>query len=511
MRSLLLAALALGASTSSFAAEPAPPESWNVLVIVLDAQRADRMGLYGHDRDTTPYLERLATESVVFEQCFSVSAWTSPGVVSAFTGLGPLVHGQTTRYDYVDDTLVTPLDVLRGRGVQPIARETDGPTVRGVGFRQGYLPVLRHGPEVVEWLASRSGRWAAWVHIKGTHLPYDPPAYHLRRFGGDRLDTPAIRAVRENGTVYPQDYGLSWNPPVIASFTAEEQAVIRDLYDGDVAAQDDEIGRMVEHLRERGVLDRTLLVITADHGEELFEHGWVGHASTGYQGKLTDELLHIPLLVRVPGGTLAGRSDALVQQSDIMPTVFDLLGVPEEGLDAPFQGRSLVPLMRGEGQGSEHVFAVTTKKGWTTPLDETRDGSIMVRTADRKLIRTREGDAVTVQAFDLVADPGEQVDLWPTEPDRFADLGAALDAWIDESREEAARLLFLVGERRVAAMKDAAREGDAVEAARQWAALAELERTYRTEWASPFDNRETVDKWARLRNRGMKHMGRASR
>ena len=365
-------ALAAGGSTS----EPIPPapspdhppsgtDQWNVLFLTVDALRADRMGLYGHDRDTTPYLERLARESFVFDNCFANGAWTSPGIISMLTGLHPPAHGQGTRFDYVDDEIVTPLDVLgKEHGFRTIARDTDSPTYRGVGLKIAYRPVLHENMEVVDWLAGQDERWVAWVHIKPTHLPYDPPPYHLRRFGGDRLDTDGIRAIRSSGTVYPQDYGLSWNPPVIPSFSPEEQAVVRDLYDGEVADADDQVGRIVERLRERGLLDHTLVVITADHGEELFDHGWVGHASTGYQGKVTDELTHIPLIIRVPGGQHVGRSAALVQQSDLMPTLFELLGADVGKTDAGFQGVSLAPLLAGREAATHDVVFSRTDAEW---------------------------------------------------------------------------------------------------------------------------------------------------
>lgn len=501
-----------GASTSEPAAV-APSDAWNVLVVSVDALRADRMALYGHDRDTTPYLDRFADEAVVFDRCFANGAWTSPGIASMMTGVHAPVHGQDTRYDYTDELLVTPLDVLRAQGLRTISRESEGATYRGLGFQWKYRPVLHEGVEVAEWLAGLDERWLAWVHVKPTHLPYDPPPYHLRRFGGDRLDTPAVRAVRDNTTVYPQDYGLSWNPPVIEAFTEEEQAVVRDLYDGEVAAADDLLGRMMETLRERGVLDRTVVILTADHGEELFDHGWVGHASTGYQGKVYDELLHIPLIVRLPGGEAHGRVDALVQQHDVMPTLFELLGADASATDYAFQGRSLVPLIEGRdgATGHERVFARTTFKGWTTPLAEAGDGATAVRDGSRKLIRLRRDGKLSHEAYDLASDPGERTDLWPDKAGDFADLVQALDAWEAENVQRGGDLLITAAERRVEALEEAARARDAAAAAEHWLALTELDRTYRTEWSPPQDDPAFRGSWQRLLRRARALRDRASR
>lgn len=497
------------------ATEPeAPPPIRNVLVLTVDALRPDRMAVYGYDRPTTPYLDRFASESVVFEQAYATGAWTSPGIASIFTGLHPPAHGQNSRYDYVDATLETPLDVLRARrGLRGYARDIEQATVRGLGFVGGTYPVLPDGVETIEWLADRPHPWIAWVHVKPTHLPYAPSPFNLRRFGGDRLDSPALTAIRTHGTVYPRDYGLSWNPPVIAEFTPEEQAVVSDLYDGTVADADDLVGRMIERLRARGILDQTLVILSADHGEELFEHGWVGHASTGYEGKVTDPLIRVPLIVRVPGGTEAGRVGDLVSQIDVMPTIFDLLDVDPSAIDGGMQGLSLLPLMRADEGATGHptIFARTSFKGWTCPYDEVGDGLTAARTADRKVVRIREGGRVRHEAFDLANDPGEQHDRYAIEPERFADLVAQLDDYDRVNTAHAAGLMFAAAGRRLEELRRAADARDAVGAARAWLALVELERTYGNEWVRVVDQPAYAGRWARIRRDAARLRDRASR
>ncbi len=482
----------------------APPPPRNVLVITVDALRPDRMALYGYDRPTTPYLDRFASESVVFERAFATGAWTSPGIASLFSGLHAPAHGQNSRYDYVDATLTTPLDVLRARGMRGIARDAEQATIRGLGFTVAYNPVLHDGVEVVDWLAHQGDGWIAWVHVKPTHLPYAPSPFHLRRFGGDRMDSPAITAVRTSGTVYPRDYGLSWKPPVIEAFTPDEQAVVSDLYDGAVADADALLGQMIETLRSAGKLDRTLLVISADHGEELFDHGWVGHASTGYEGKVYDELIRVPLIIRPPGGA-SGRVPALVSQIDVMPTVFELVGADPAAVDGGMQGLSLAPWLRGEpGPSHDVVYARTTFKGWTCPYGETRDGLTAARAADRKVIRVRQGDTIRHEAYDLVEDPQERRDLYAADPGRFADLVAALDRWDRAAAEHAAGLMLIAGERRLAELRAAADKRDAVAAAQSWLALVELERTYGNEVVRPLDLPGIAGRWARIRREAIR-------
>lgn len=505
MLTALLSLLAI-----AHAEPPEPP--LNVLVLTVDALRPDRMAVYGYDRPTTPYLDRFAQESFLFEQAYATGAWTSPGIASIFTGLHPPAHGQGSRYDYVDESLITPLDILRETGRRGYARTTTDPTVRGLGFNATYTPVLDDGVEVVRWLAGRPHGWVAWVHVKPTHLPYDPSPFNLRRFGGDRLDTPPVMAVRRHGTVYPKDYGLSWNPPVIPSFTPQEQQVVSDLYDGTVADADELVGRMIEHLRSVGQLDRTLVILSADHGEELFEHGWVGHASTGYEGKVYDPLIRVPLIMRLPGGSAVGRSGVQVSHTDVMPTVFELLDLDPAKVDGGMQGRSLVPLLKGADEGGhEVIYARTTFKGWTCPLDESRDGATAARTLDRKLIRLRKQGAISHEAYDLAADPGEQSDLWPTQPERFADLAEALDRYDRENTDHAAGLMFTAANRRLAELRKAASQGDSVKAAQIWTAWVELERTYSNEWMVVLEQPGYAGRWARIRRQAVRLREQASK
>ncbi|TVQ93120.1 MAG: hypothetical protein EA397_04930 [Deltaproteobacteria bacterium] len=502
----LLLAVALATPAGSEAEVPV-----NVLVITVDALRPDRMALYGYDRPTTPYLDQIADELFLFDRAFATGAWTSPGIASIFTGLHPPAHGQGSRYDYIDERLYTPLDALRRSGRVAIARSVEDPTIRGLGFTKAYLPLLDDSSKVIEWLITQPEGWVMWMHLKPTHLPYDPSPFHERRFGGHKLDTPSIRAIRKHGTVYPEDYGLPWDPPVIASFTLEEQKVVRDLYDGTVADADAELGRIIERLRQSGHLGRTLLVISADHGEELFEHGWVGHASTGYRGKVYDELIRVPLLVRMPDGSLSGRTDALVSHIDVMPTVFEALSLDQAEVDGGMQGVSLLPLMRGDVQGvHDRVFARTTFKGWTCPFEESRDGATAVRTNFRKLIRLRRGDQITHEAYDLATDPAEQNDLFEKDRDRFADLVEALERYDRENTDHAAQLMFTVAERRIEELQRAARDQDAVAAARIWTAWVELERTYANEWVVAMEQPRFAGRWARLRRTAERLRERAS-
>ena len=474
MRVVFMSGLLLVGSIADAAEEEQLPTS--VLVITVDALRADRMSVYGHERETTPYLDSLADEAFLFESAFADSGWTSPGIVSMFTGFHAPVHAQNSRFSFYDDLLPAPVwHLRRARRYQTYARENSGPTMGGLGF-QYRLGSYADLEEFVEHRVEKGGKRAffAWLHIKDTHLPYDPPPFDARRFGASGHDSAAVQAVRSRGVIKHHD----------APFRFEEAdvPVVQGLYDGEVVSADARIGRALETLRSAGILDRTIVVISADHGEELLQHGWVGHASTSHIGRLYDEVMHIPLIIRVPHGALVGRSSALVQQADVMPTVFELLGEALPETPTPYQGQSLVPIMRGEAEEvRDVVFSQTSRTGWGGARERVPERVTAVRSARYKLIRYPESSEKRYEAFDLSQDPTEQVDIWPTRREELRELEAALAAKDDENREAAGSLLLYGMEAVEREVVKALAEGRKADAARRYADLVRLVETWSLE------------------------------
>lgn len=345
---LALALHAGAAAAQEGAAASAERAPANVLLITVDALRADRTSLYGHARPTTPQLDAFAREAAVFERFFSVSAHTSPGVVSLLTGQEPPVHAQTTQYSYYDAAIPSPLRTLAARGYDVVGAAVRGATYANLGFTRGLDGAS--GEELLAQLAERETPFFAWLHTRETHLPYRPAAAFAGRFTrGLALDSPLLRAVREFSIVLRDGaVQVPYRHAGVVAAQREDAEPLRALYDECVASADARVGAWLDRLRASGLLERTIVVITADHGEELLDDGWVGHASTSYDGKLGDALTHVPLIVRVPGGAYAGRYAALASQVDVMPTLFELLGIDGRALAADQQGRSLLPVLRGE-------------------------------------------------------------------------------------------------------------------------------------------------------------------
>lgn len=459
---------------------------WNVLLLTVDCLRPDHLSMNGYPRDTTPQLDAFAKDAWIFDNAFATSAWTSPGIVSMLTGYYPPVHGQNARHSFYDDELASPLRVLQERGYTTIGRNASRANYGGLGLQE------QVGGVDFEWFvrerATEAEPFFAWLHSKEPHLPYRASEANAGRYTAGIPETPGTRAVQEHHVIFRDpSVPVRFEHAGAVEFVEGDVPAVRALYDETVRDADDHLGRAFEALRETGLLERTVVIISADHGEELFEHGWVGHASTSYDGKLTDELVRIPLIVRIPGGG-AGRSAALVQGIDLMPTLFALLGLDPARVDPPMQGVSLVPLFEEPNRSvREHAFLQTTRKGWTTPADEMRRRVTAVRSRDRKVVwwPAEGGRPARVEAFDLETDPAERRDLYPTAPERFEGLVRARAAWDEANRRHATALVTQGGRHHRAAQQKAIGKGDLEGAMQDWRRLFLLHRTWGYE-ESPF-------------------------
>lgn len=321
--------LALAAASPAVgAAQPAPATPPpNLLLVTIDTLRADRVGAYGYAKGTTPTLDRLAREGLLVEEAVVQVPQTRPSHVSIFTGLQPYEHG-------VRDNLSPPLEarfptlatLLKGRGyatggfigAYPVSRDSgldrgfdrfDDPFGRGSGRARDDRSA-RPAREVVDpalaWLRGLGKRpFFAWVHLFDPHAPYTPPSPYRERFKASP-------------------------------------------YDGEVAYADAQLARLLEWLGRSGEAARTLVVVTSDHGEGLGDHGWPGHQL------LYQEQIHVPLLVRLPGGPRGKAVSGVVRTIDIFPTVLDSLGVAPPGR---MREHSLRRLIAGEAEPPRIAYA----------------------------------------------------------------------------------------------------------------------------------------------------------
>ncbi len=355
---VVLAALLLSAASGCErrdAAGTAPPVR-NVILILVDRLRADHTSLYGYARDTTPELERRAGDGVVFERARSQSACTFPSVNSLLTSRHPAIFfHQGFRNFSIPPGVPSIAEVLKAKGYTTLAVSSSA-IVRATPTKHnehgGYDRGFDAFDESCLWedaacvnrralalLDKAREPFFIYLHYLDPHAPYAPPKSHRLRFAKPFVGDPRI-AQGQIGmierTVFRQR-----RPDLVS------QAAIRhliDLYDEEIAYFDEQLARLLEALEEHGLLDDTLVVLTADHAEEFLEHGSVAHCRTTY-----DTETRIPLVFWAPGRP-GGRIATPVENLDVVPTILDFLAVePPPGMD----GKSLRPwIERREQPGS---------------------------------------------------------------------------------------------------------------------------------------------------------------
>ncbi|HSL19028.1 MAG TPA: sulfatase [Methylomirabilota bacterium] len=394
----------------------------NVVLVTVDCLRPDRLGHAGHRGAATPNLDRFAGEAVEFADARATAPWTLPALVSLLTGAYPSSHGMDARGRSIADIPHLP-KILQGVGyrVPALATVTRQPgmealQVEGPAFESPETDVGQH---LIEWLRTR-GRGAepffAWDHWRALHLPYDAGPD-----GGDGTpgipDTPGVRQVRTCIVI----------PAELQSFIPSERDAVVRLYDAELERVDAAFGRLLATLEAAQLAGRTVVVVTADHGEELFDHGLLGHASTTERATLYDEVLRVPLLLRIPG---VGRQvvGCPVSQVDLMPTLLPLLG-----LEAPpgVEGIDLGPLLRGGSCPTRALFAESLEGGYQAWGPSARRFLWAVLDDGVKLIERRSWDGeVQRELYRLADDPGERRDLSVGEPEAVAALAELLAAHV---------------------------------------------------------------------------------
>jgi arylsulfatase len=426
----------------------------NILLILEDALRPDHLGCGGYPLPTSPAVDRLAREGVVFQNAIATASHTLPPIVSLIMGQWAATHGVVSpkRFEQWKASerwrdRDTPLKRLASHGWL-----VDGELVR----RWGPLGFTRdtEGTQINDYFAANSGRkWFFMAEPYPTHLPYNPPGEYYRMFldgswqPGDGSQE-RLRVVRTcliahpSGVISKLEAGEREALPDTQSsaehkrtagtvdLQPEDAPAVRALYDGEVRVFDDLVAGWVKALEDLRILDDTLVIVTADHGEELMERGHVGHCSCNLKGTLYDEAIRVPLVMRLPGRIPAGAVvRQQVSQVDLMPTIFDLLGLP---LPAGTDGESTLPLIRGEATGfREHAFAETTPAGWQALEKDDRE-LFCVRTQDWKLILStdtaRRQDRW--ELYNLREDPGERTNLHGAGHPAVAGLREALEGCI---------------------------------------------------------------------------------
>ena len=327
------------------------PDAPTVLIVLIDALRQDHMSCYGYPLKTTPRAEAFAADAVVFTQLMPQSSWTRPSVATLMTGVYPGAHGVHDRQDAIRDGMPSLAKHFRQAGYETQAFINNPNCLPKWGFGEGFTRYVDINSE--QWQTTNDADVADtaihalrdtnglprffYIHLMAPHDPQNPPqSYHQAFMQSPQEDSDAAR----------------------------QQATIVGLYDAEVAYADEQFGRLLDVLREQGTYDAATIVLISDHGEELLDHGQLGHGKTVFE-----EVLRVPFLLKTPGARWRGTThDELVEMLDIAPTLLDIHGLPP---DSQFQGESLLSLMRGESWTKSIGFASTYLADWSAVTAKT--------------------------------------------------------------------------------------------------------------------------------------------
>lgn len=409
---LFVVALAAFARTQLAANRDARP---NVLLVSIDTLRPDHLASYGYGRATAPALDAFASQALRFDWAYTNHPWTLTAHATMLTGMLPSAHG-VHRDSGLDLRAPTVASLLRDEGYRTFAVVDDNDWLHPrFGYARGferYERVSAAAPtKVAELLASIDDNEAvggdpffAFAHFYDVHsdwqqLPYESAkADHARYAGwyeGDWTGCDPELGCASTLLSNMNQRGLE--------LEGDELTYLRDLYDAGIATFDRALGELFEGLRERELLDKTIVIVTSDHGEEFFEHG------RGLHDQHYNECLQVPLFVRVPGGR-TGATDALVELADLAPTILAAAGVDPASVDS-LQGRSLLPLVTGEPEELPESPGILMDPG---------SGAFGYRDRDYAVIRYKRDWYV----FDRNADPLEQHELFDSGTLDEATMGA---------------------------------------------------------------------------------------
>jgi arylsulfatase A-like enzyme len=393
----------------------------SIILILVDTLRADYLGVYGFDGPISPRIDAFVAESVLFENCFAQAPWTKPSTASLLTSLQPGVHrvlshrGQflarrvVGNSEALSEEAVTLAEALHAGGYATGAFVAN-PWVRPEhGFNQGFdvfdlHPAGKATPSdpikaARRWIAElpKDRPYFAYIHLMDVHGPYNAPeedyeavrnSHHL---GGEPIPLTQLQILQVPKYLRKSPW-MQANP--------DDVRVWRARYAANVHAADRHLGEFFAELRADGALERSIVVLTADHGEQLHEHGGWDH---GYG--LYDEELHVPLIVRLPGGRTGGRRiAAVVSLIDVMPTIVKLTGAPAVG---GMQGRDLSESLEGRSSGLRSAPSFATAVKWKPGLQS-------VRTERHKFIKDSQN--YHTELYDLQTDRSETTNIAGASP-----------------------------------------------------------------------------------------------
>lgn len=377
--------------------------SYNVIVIVISTLRADHLGCYGYKRPTSPNIDKLAAEGLVFEQAFSQSNWTLPSMISLFTSKYVSAHSVNDR------NLSVSLDELMLAEILKLYEYKTAAFTGGLDLKsiyhldQGfdiYFDKVASGsmggwketiPLALDWLTrNKDDKFFLFLHTYDVHQPYHYPEPY------ENLYDPDYKGVVDRLTL---DYNFLKNLGKDSPYKLKDIEHIIAHYDGGITYADSYIGKLLVKLKRLGLQDKTIIILTADHGEALYDHDNFDRYGSN---QLYEEIIHIPLVIKHPGIKPKGKRMATqVQLVDILPTILSFLGIP---IKEEAQGSNLASIIEGKPLDglNQSIFSEGRNKKWA------------LRTKKWKLI----GINSNFELYNLEKDPRERSNVSKKYPDK---------------------------------------------------------------------------------------------
>jgi len=396
-------------------------DSSNVIIIVVDTLRADHLGCYGYSRDTTPHIDSLAKESIIFHNTYSSSTWTTPSVASLFTSQYPAVLGYRVYPIELDASFLTLAEIFKQNSYATGGIISNIFLTAKLGFGQGFDTYDEEASWGLEGISSPSVTDKAIAFLEDNkgekfflYLHYNDPHYNYH--------------LHENYDYYPQYKGPLFSGQSIQSlrealpqFSADDIEYLNALYDSEISYTDEYIGKLIRTLKDMGLYDDTLILLTADHGEEFAERvdPWIGHVIKVYQ-----EVIKVPLLIKMPGHSAPKKVDDEVGLIDLVPTLVhslrlktskDFAGVP-------------IDLEKGVRPSKEYLVCETLREankhsviyeGWKYIIDYEKNKK---------------------ELFNLEDDPGELNNMAKRMRELARDYEKMLYEWAADTQKKRSRL-----------------------------------------------------------------------
>jgi arylsulfatase A-like enzyme len=391
----------------------------NLIIISIDPLRVSNMSLYGYDKPTTPNIDRLSERALVFTNAVSVSSWTLPSAMSMFTGVYPSNHKITNKYTISEDKseklsnlndispdLLTMAQLFKEGGYKTGGFTGGAALDKEFGFDKGFDVYDSKGefggfdltiPDALDWIEKNKGE-KFFVYLQGydTHGQYFPVNGYDKRFldfdynGTLTGSKEEQKSLREEGIVRGQVY-----------LTEDDGKFLVALYDEKIQEADKKVGDLLDKLKQMGIFDKTIILLTSNHGDEFYEHGRIDHGHSLY-----DELVKIPLLILIPGMEKKDIIGSQVGNIDIFPTVLSMVGIDKEKYqNYKMDGISLLPLIQNKQKGRDYFLE-----------SDYRYASFLrgIRSIDgwKFIINIENG---VKELYDLKKDPYEKNNLYPSD------------------------------------------------------------------------------------------------